>query len=170
MKKTLTASAATFLALALAIPAFAGGDHCAGASAATADAHGCCAGKNMSTAWGGAWLHRSPSGTVTVADVAKGSPAARSGLKTGDIVLAVNGHDLSKCADHAAMCAAKGASASASACNVGSAVTYTVQRGRSTKSVKFNLEKMPANATERYPSHLGTFDPMLAAVVMTSTD
>lgn len=158
MKNRFKASAASILALALAVPAFAGGGHCSGESAAMAE-NGSCASHTMTSAWSGACLQRSASGKITVADVAKGSPAAKSGLKTGDIVLAVNGYDLSN-ADHRAMCASK------ASCNVGSAVTYTVQRGKSTKDVKFKLEKAPAQANQKFPSHLGTFDPTLAAVVM----
>ena len=160
MKKMLTVSAATVLALAVTIPALAGGSHCSGGdqtSATAADAKGMCAGK--SAAWAGAWLQRSASGEVTVADVAKRSPAARAGLKTGDVVLAVNGYDLSNREDRA-MCA------SHAECNIGSAVTYMVQRGRSTKTIKLKLEKMPANATERFASRQASFDPALAALVM----
>jgi S1-C subfamily serine protease len=163
MKKSLTASAATILALAITVPAFAGGSQCAGhASAATADAQGSCVGKMKTTAWAGACLQRSASGRVTVAQVAKGSPAARSGLKSGDIVLAVNGYDLSDSEDRAE-CASK------SHCSVGSSVTYTVQRGRSTKDIKLRLERMPTNATARF-GRLATFDPTLAAVVTPAVD
>jgi len=165
MKRMLTTSAAAALALAMAVPAFAGGDHCRGGktSATTADTKASCATKATTTAWAGAWLQRSTSGTMTVAGVAKGSPAARAGLKTGDVVLAVNGYDLSDNEDRA-LCASK------AECNVGSAVTYTVQRGRSTMAVKFKLEKMPANATARFASRQASFDPTLAAVVMSGTN
>lgn len=162
MNKMLTASAASVLALAMSVPVFAGGSHCGSqASATTADAKASCASKATAAAWAGAWLQRSASGKVTVAEVAKGSPAARSGLKTGDLVLAVNGYDLGNSEDRA-LCASK------AECNIGSAVTYMVQRGRSTKSIKLRLEKMPANATARF-GRQSTFDPMLAAVVVTPT-
>ena len=157
MNKVLTASAATVLALAVAVPSFAGGAHCSGASATTAEAKASCASK--AAAWAGAWLQRSSSGKVTVADVAKGSPAAKSGLKAGDVVLAVNGYDLSNSEDRA-MCGSN------AECNIGSAVTYTVQRGSSTKVVKFKLARMPANATERFANRQASFDPALASVVM----
>jgi predicted metalloprotease with PDZ domain len=163
MKRILTTSAAAALALAITVPAFAGGDHCGGArsTATTADAKASCA--NKTTAWAGAWLHRSTSGTMTVAGVAKGSPAARAGLRTGDVVLAVNGYNLSNNEDRA-LCASK------AECNVGSAVTYTVQRGSSTMAVKFKLEKMPANATARFANRQASFDPALAAVVTSGTN
>ena len=161
MKKMLTASAAAALALAMTVPAFAGGANCSShkASATTASAQEACAGKSKNTAWAGAWLERSTSGSVTVAGIAKGSPASRSGLKNGDVVLAVNGYDLSN-AEAREMCASK------ASCSVGSAVTYTVQRGRSTKAIKLKLEQMPADATERFANRQASFDPALAAVVM----
>jgi C-terminal processing protease CtpA/Prc len=161
MKKTLSASAAAVLALAVAIPAFAGGSHCGGASATTADAKASCAGKTSAAAWAGAWLERSASGNVTVAEVAKGSPAQKSGLKPGDIVLAVNGYRLADSEEHA-MCVSK------AECKVGCALTYTVQRGSSTKSIRLKLAKMPANATARFGGQ-AEFDPALAALVVTPT-
>ncbi len=164
MNKSLKVSAAAILALAVAVPAFAGGAHCskesATTAATTADAkESCCAGKSVTTAWSGAWLQRSSTGAVTVAEVAKGSPAARSGIKGGDIVVAVNGYNLSDSKDRA-MCASK------ADCNVGSAVTYTVQRGRSTKDFKVKLTKMPSDVTARFASRQAKFDPSLAAVVL----
>jgi len=119
-----------------------------------------CAGKSKNAAWAGAWIQRSQSGTFTVASVAKNSPAAKAGLKGGDVVVAVNGYDLAsseareQCASHAA-------------CSVGSAVTYKVQRGTSTKSIKLKLEKMPASANDKFASREPSFDPMLGALVMT---
>src|SRR5262249_51584360 len=139
MKKMLTGSALATLALAVSIPAFAGGGHCSG-SAASADAGYSCSGHAAkSAAWSGAWLERTASGTVRVAEVAKGSPAAKAGLKSGDVVVAVNGYDLSDSEAHAT-CASK------ADCKIGSTVSYTVLRGGSTKSLKLKLEKMPAEA------------------------
>jgi C-terminal processing protease CtpA/Prc len=160
MKRMLTASAVAALALAMSVSAFAGGDHCSGgASTTAANTSASCTGMK-SAGWAGAWLHRSASGTVTVAEVAKGSPAAKAGLKSGDVVLAVNGYDLSD-SEARAECASK------ASCKVGSTVTYAVQRGgKSTRNVKLKLEKMPANATERYASREASYDPALAAVVM----
>jgi len=164
MKRMLTASAAAALALSLSVPAFAGGAHCSGsASATTADAQGASCHSNKSAAWAGAWLQRSSSGAVSVAAVAKGSPAAKAGLKSGDVVLAVNGYDLSD-TEERAMCASK------ANCSVGSSVSYKVQRGKATKSFIIKLEKMPADATERYADRDAGFDPMLAAVVMSTVN
>jgi S1-C subfamily serine protease len=160
MNKMLTAAAAAALALAVSAPAFAGGGHCSGdASASSASASSCAGHATKSAAWAGAWLQRSGSGTVTVAEVAKGSPAAKAGLKPGDVVLAVNGYDLSDSEAHATC-------ASRADCTVGSTVSYTVKRGSSTKNVKLKLEKMPADATQRMASRQADFDPALAAMVM----
>ena len=131
------------LSLVLAAPALAGGAHCAGKTSAAMAGHDC-SGKSSSAAWAGAWLERSESGGLTVAAVAKGSPAARSGLKAGDVVVA--------CLSNAE-------------CSVGSAVAYTVQRGRSTRVIKMKLEKMPADATVRFANREASFDPTLASVV-----
>jgi S1-C subfamily serine protease len=164
MKKSLIASTAALLALASFAPAFAGGGSCSShSSASAASSEGSCHGKSANTAWGGAWMHRSSAGQVVVADVAKGSPAAKAGLKSGDVVLAVNGYNLAN-SKQAAMCA------SSAECKVGNTVSYTVQRGGSKKSIKFKLAEMPAEATARYAAHDASFDPALAAVVIPSAD
>lgn len=161
MNRKLAVPAATVLALALAVPALAGGDNCRHGSqaGATAASKSSCYDGAKSAAWAGAWLQRTPTGGVTVAEVAKGSPAARAGLKPGDLVLAVNGYDLSNSAERA-MCASK------AECTVGKTVVYTVQRHNSTKDVKLKLEKMPADAMGRFASRQATFDPVLAAEVI----
>ena len=130
-------------------------------SATAAGAHSC-AGMSRSMAWSGAWLQRSPSGGLTVVAVAKDSPAARSGLQKGDVVLAVNGRDLSAGVGHSC--------ASGAACAVGSSFAYTVQRGHSTKTVKVKLEKMPEEATMRFADVEPTYEPILAAVVIPVVD
>lgn len=151
MKKLLTASTVAALALAISVPVYAGGEHCSGKSSSASAA--------KYSAWSGAWLERSASGTVTVAEVAKGSPAAKAGLKSGDVVLAVNGYDLSD-SESRATCASK------ASCAVGSTVSYTVSRAGSTKELKLKLAKMPADATARYAGRDASFEPMFAAVVM----
>ena len=165
MKKLLTGSAAAAFALAMSLPAFAGGGHCSGdnASASSASDYSCAGHASHSAAWSGAWLERTSSGAVSVAEVAKNSPAAKAGLKRGDIVVAVNGYDLSDSQSHA-MCASK------ASCTVGSTVSYKVQRGAKTKSFMIKLEKMPADATGHFASRQADFDPALAAVVMTSVN
>jgi S1-C subfamily serine protease len=167
MKKTTVASALAALALALAVPAFAGGDHCGSAktSNATASAGGSCdygkKSENASTAWAGAWMHRDASGAVKVTEVARNSPAARAGLKSGDVVLAVNGYNLAD-ARSREMCESK------AECVAGATVTYTVQRGRTTKDMQVKLEKMPADAANRLASKGAKFDPVFAAAIVSA--
>ena len=164
MKKKLTFPAVAVLACALALPAFAGGEHCSGKASATAVASNkaACSSSAKSAAWAGAWLQRSASGQVTVADVASGSPASRSGLKAGDVVVAVNGRDLASKEYGECMTSAD--------CKVGAAVAYTIQRGSKTKVVKVTLEKMPDQATAKFAHREASFDPTLAAVVIPIAD
>jgi C-terminal processing protease CtpA/Prc len=150
------------LTLAAAIPASACDGHSKN-SATTASAGGhSCSGMSRSTAWAGAWMQRSGGGELTVVAVAEGSPAAKSGLRAGDVVLAVNGRSISEKSSH--MCA------DGTACSVGSAFAYTVQRGKATKTVKVKLEKMPADATTRFATVEASYEPALAAMVIPSVD
>ena len=145
------------LALAVALPAAAcDGQSKASAKSASADGY-----KSHSKAWAGTWLQRASGGEVTVIAVAEGSPAAKSGLRAGDVVLAVNGQSVAEMSDHCA---------SGTACSVGSAFAYTVQRGKATKTVKVKLEKMPADATTRFASLEASYEPTLAAMVIPSVD
>ena len=132
------------------------------APASACDGHSKSASLSRSTAWAGAWMQRSSDG-LTVVAVAEGSPAAKSGLRAGDIVLAVNGKSLST-GTSSHMCA------DGTACTIGSAFAYTVQRGKATKTVKVKLEKMPADATTRFASLEASYEPTLAAMVLTTVD
>lgn len=165
MKNKLVAPVVALFALALALPAFAGGGQCSGKSSATAASasHGSCS-STRSTAWAGAWLQRSQDGSVVVAEVAANSPAARSGLRAGDVVLAVNGNKLGSGAKAGQMCA------DGSVCAVGSSFAYQIQRGKATRVVKMKLETMPSAAAERVAAREASFDPSLAAVVIPSRD
>jgi len=164
MKKKLTFPAVALLSCALALPAFAGGEHCSGKASATTASAGkyACSSSAKSAAWAGAWLQRSASGQVTVAEVAAGSPASRSGLKAGDVVVAVNGYDLASKESGECMTSAD--------CKVGAAVAYTIQRGSTTKVVKVKLEKMPEKATTKFADRDANFEPALAAVVIAIAD
>ena len=144
------------LALTVAIPAIA----CDGNSK-TASAEHSCSGMTHNTAWAGAWMQRSNGGQLTVIAVAEGSPAAKSGLRAGDVVLAVNGRNVSEKASHCTY---------GTACSVGSAFTYSVQRGKATKTVKVKLEKMPADASTRFAAQEASYEPSLAAMVVPVID
>ena len=151
------------LVLATALPAAACDGHSkSSTSSASAYAHSC-SGAAHAAVWAGAFLQRSPAGGLTVVAVAEGSPAARSGLRAGDVVLAVNGRELN--AEKSGHMCADG-----TACTAGSAFAYTVQRGKATKIVKVKLEKMPAEATTRYASLEASYDPELAAMVIPTVD
>ena len=148
------------LALAVAIPAAAcDGNSKSSASSASAAGHSC-SGMSRSAAWAGAWMQRSSGGQLTVVAVAEGSPAAKSGLRAGDVVLAVNGKSTGE--GHAC--------AYGTACSVGSSFAYTVQRGKATKTVKVKLEKMPVDATTRFASQEASYEPALAAMVIPVVD
>ena len=144
------------LALTVAIPAIA----CDGNSK-TASAEHSCSGMSRNTAWAGAWMQRSNGGQLTVIAVAEGSPAAKSGLRAGDVVLAVNGRNVGE-SSHSC--------ASGAACAVGSSFAYTVQRGKATKTVKVKLEKLPADASTRFASQEASYEPSLAAMVIPVVD
>jgi len=144
------------LALTVAIPAIA----CDGNSK-TASAEHSCSGMSHNTAWAGAWMQRSNGGQLTVIAVAEGSPAAKSGLRAGDVVLAVNGRNVSE-SSHSC--------ASGTACAIGSSFAYTVQRGKATKTVKVKLEKLPADASTRFASQEASYEPSLAAMVIPVVD
>lgn len=166
MKNKLVIPVVALFALAVAIPAFAGGGQCSSktAAAAMSAGSGSCSSKG-SMAWAGAWLQRSQNGSVVVTEVATNSPASRSGLRAGDVVLAVNGNKLSsRTTKNGEMCP------SGTACNVGSSFAYQVKRGRDTKTVKMTLEPMPADASERFAAREASFDRSLAAVVIPGRD
>ena len=150
------------LTIAASLPASACNDKKNSATTASNGSHSY-SDMSRSTAWSGAWLQRSAGGELTVAAVATGSPAARSGLRKGDVVLAVNGRELN--AEKSGHTCADG-----SVCAIGSSFAYTVQRGRTTRVVKVKLEKLPSEATTRFAELEPSYEPTLAAMVIPSVD
>jgi C-terminal processing protease CtpA/Prc len=73
-------------------------------------------------------------GTVTVKDVAAGTPAAAAGFQKGDVILTLNGAAMK---DKDAVKKAKGA------WKPGDKVSYTVLRGKSEKTLAVTLGTMP---------------------------
>jgi serine protease Do len=72
-----------------------------------------------------------------VPDAKGSSPAQRAGLKTGDIIIAVNTHQISGSGDLASALISQ---------NPGTQVTVTVQRGSNKQDVKVTLGERPTNA------------------------
>ena len=77
------------------------------------------------------------------------------------MVVAVNGRDLSS---------KEGVCLTSADCKVGASVAYTIQRGSKTKVMKVKLEKMPETATAKFANREASFEPELAAVVITVAD
>jgi S1-C subfamily serine protease len=72
-----------------------------------------------------------------VPDAKGSSPAQRAGLKTGDIIIAVNGKQITSSGDLASALISQ---------NPGTQVTVTVQRGSNKQDVKVTLGERPTNA------------------------
>ncbi len=72
-----------------------------------------------------------------VPDAKGSSPAQRAGLKTDDIIIAINGQQITSSGDLASALISQ---------NPGTQVTVTVQRGSNKQDVKVTLGERPANA------------------------
>jgi len=134
---------------ALATSALAGGPDCEknakNAAYAASDKGGCpaskedCA-KHMAEAKNHGWLgiqyDKTEDGTSVVQDVVKGSPAAKAGFQSGDVLVALNGIEMNE-ANTARLKAAW------KPLMPGSTVDYTVKREGVTKDLKVTLGKMP---------------------------
>ncbi len=151
MTKTMLAAA---LALAAA-PVFAGGAECAkheeaskaaytgqekGEKHCTMEASACKAEmtKEMSSrGWTGIDLDQKGTDTRwTITDVVAGGPAAVAGLQKGDILLALNGHDLTSGDE-------KAASTAWGETKPGDRVKYTVERAGREKVIAVTLARIP---------------------------
>jgi putative serine protease PepD len=83
-------------------------------------------------------LIRSVPGGAKVSKVVSGSPAAKSGLKVGDVITAFGGQKITSAND---------LTAAVTAAKVGEKVTVTVHRGGSTEHLSITLGTQPASAT-----------------------
>ena len=83
-------------------------------------------------------LIQTVNGGAKVTKIVAGSPAAKSGLKVGDVVTAFAGHPVTSAND---------LTAAVSAAKVGQKVTVTVRRGGSTQQLSITLGVQPASAT-----------------------
>jgi S1-C subfamily serine protease len=133
---------------ALASAALAGGPDCAknaNHAAMAASGKGCPASKEecakyMAEAKNHGWLgieyDKTEDGTSVVKEVVKGSPAAKAGFKSGDVLYALNGIEMNEAN-------AKLIKAAWKPLTPGSTVSYTVKRGGETKDLTATLGKMP---------------------------
>jgi putative serine protease PepD len=94
------------------------------------------AGGTVQHAWLGVGLARV--GAARVTQVVAGSPAAKAGLKAGDVVTSFDGHTVSSADD---------LSAAVAAAKPGETVSVTVQRGGSTKHLSVTLGVQPKSAS-----------------------
>jgi putative serine protease PepD len=94
------------------------------------------AGGTVQHAWLGVGLARV--GAARVTKVVAGSPAAKAGLKAGDVVTSFHGNSVSSADD---------LSAAVAAAKPGETVSVTVQRGGSTKHLSVTLGVQPKSAS-----------------------
>jgi putative serine protease PepD len=94
------------------------------------------AGGTVQHAWLGVGLARV--GAARVTQVVAGSPAAKAGLKAGDVVTSFDGHTVSSADD---------LSAAVAAAKPGETVSVTVQRGGSAKHLSVTLGVQPKSAS-----------------------
>jgi len=83
-------------------------------------------------------LIKTVAGGARVSKIVAGSPAAKSGLKVGDVITAFGGHKITSAND---------LTAAVSAAKVGEKVTVTVHRSGSTEHVSITLGPQPASAS-----------------------
>ena len=83
-------------------------------------------------------LIQSVTGGARVTKIVAGSPAAKSGLKVGDVITVFDGHPVASADD---------LTAAVSAAKIGKKVTVTVHRGGSTEQLSITLGVQPSSAT-----------------------
>ena len=123
------------LLLALSSAALAGGEKCAHDAKAQA-AHKEKAANMAAHGWLGIKTDKDADGAWRVSSVAAGSPAAKAGFRTGDVLVAYNGIALNE--DN--MDAVKKAKAD---CAVGKTVAYTIRRDGAEKTLSATLAPVP---------------------------
>jgi putative serine protease PepD len=101
-------------------------------------AHDIIATGKAQNAWVGVELQSTSTGGAGVGGVTGGGPAAQAGVKAGDRITAVDGHTVSTENQFIATIANY---------SPGDTVTFTIQRGGSTTSIKVKLGTQPATAS-----------------------
>ena len=122
-------------AVALALPLSAG----EGQKKCEGDAQACLnkmAAKFKDRGWVGVELDHNENGSMTVLEVIDGSPAQAAGLKSGDVLVAINGVKFGE-ENKDKLKATK------MEMKVGSTIEYTVKRGGKAKDVAIQLAPIP---------------------------
>ena len=100
--------------------------------------------KMKDSGWVGVELEGSEAGAaMTVTRVVEGSPAEAAGIRVGDVLVAINGIELTP-ANQEELAAAR------EAWKPGSDVTWTMTRGASPRDLQITLERMPADVLARF--------------------
>lgn len=128
------------LAVLVAAPAFAGEGKC---NSSTQECLDKMAAHMKDSGWVGVELEKSDMGGYEVAKVIPGSPAEEAGIRTGDVLFAMNGIEISEKNEEALMKVKKGLSP-------GKSVDYTIKRDGYDRQVTVTLAPMPADVLARY--------------------
>ncbi len=148
MKKSFLIAIIVSLAFVV-LPALAGGDHEHAESAeyekkCGADAQACLnwfAEHYKNRGWAGVSLERSDEG-LRVSEVHYGTPAAKAGVKTGDVLVAINGVEYNE--------KNKEQMAGLEKLMVpGQEFTYTIARKGKNRDISFALDEMPMDVVAR---------------------
>ncbi|HYB27277.1 MAG TPA: trypsin-like peptidase domain-containing protein [Solirubrobacteraceae bacterium] len=113
---------------------------------ATGQAHNAYVGVSLDPSVSGGAAIAKASSSSSENPIQPGSPAAKAGLKPGDIITAVNGQTVTSVNQFVATIANYAP---------GDTVTLTVNRGGSTKTIKLTLGSQPASATPSTSSSQG---------------
>ena len=148
MKKALLFAIVFGLAFAV-LPAIAGEGHAKAESAeyekkCGADAQACLnwfAHKYEGRGWAGVSLEMSDDG-LRVSEVHHGTPAAKAGVKVGDVLLAINGIEYAE-ENKEKMAKLEGQMLA------GNEFTYTIARNGKNKEISFALAEMPMDVVAR---------------------
>lgn len=128
------------LAALVAAPAFAGHGKC---NASTQECLDKMSAHMKNSGWVGVELEESEMGGYEVAKVVPGSPAEEAGIRSGDVLFAMNGIEIAEENEEALMEVKKGLSP-------GKSLDYTIKRDGYDRQVTVTLGPMPADLLARY--------------------
>lgn len=126
--------------MALALPALAGEGH--GCTASTQDCLNMMASNMRNKGWLGVELEKGESGLLGVTRVVPGSPAEEAGVRTGDMLLSVDGQAYKDMGEEQYMTLVK-------TMTPGSRHTFVIARGGSERTIEATLASMPEEVFAR---------------------